>query len=70
MGWRNYNAATGGGTGLYGNSNVIDAYSANGVSNPTYGTTINPSSTGISIQPNGGNETRPDNYNVNYCIKY
>ncbi len=26
--------------------------------------------TGISIQNNGGAETRPDNYNVNYCIKY
>ena len=34
------------------------------------GLSISGSATGISIQSNGGNETRPENYNVNYCIKY
>jgi hypothetical protein len=34
------------------------------------GLSISSSQTGISIQASGGSETRPENYNVNYCIKY
>lgn len=34
------------------------------------GAPTSPSTTGISIQANGGNETRPVNANVNFIIKY
>lgn len=52
------------------NPDVQDGTSTNGIVENNYSVSINTGFTGISIQAAGGAETRPDNYNVNYCIKY
>lgn len=37
---------------------------------PPYSLSVGRKTTGISINTHGGNETRPDNAGVSYCIKY
>lgn len=52
------------------NPDVQDGTSTNGIIENNYSVSISTGFTGISINSAGGAETRPDNYNVNYCIKY
>ncbi len=63
------NFVTGGGGRGY-NPDVEDGTSTSGIYENNYSVSISTGFTGISIQGAGGAETRPDNYNVNYCIKY
>jgi len=61
---RNYQLPSGGILMRGYNPDVGDSHTNHNIGNTGIGYT------GIGIQANGGNETRPKNYNVNYCIKY